>query len=90
MRRQCIVSASQVSDFSILANYYQQYLLCPYSFNEPLDQFVKKESIIFHFGKVFIVVKPGVERLLYAVLSALYAVFGEIWYLQYLVSSFTR
>lgn len=40
--RQYIAGTFEVGDFSTLVSYYQQYLLCPHSFNELLDQFVKK------------------------------------------------
>ena len=61
MRRQHTLSTSDVADLSTLA---QQYLLCPCFFNKFLDQFVKLIGLIIHFGKVSMVVKPGVKRLL--------------------------
>ena len=50
MRKRKLISAA---DFSTLKSYYEQYLLCLFSFNKLLDQFFKKGSIIVNFGKVF-------------------------------------
>ena len=54
---------------------YSQSSNYPYSLNKLSDQLVKTENGIFHFSKVFIVVKPGVERLLCVI--CLYTVSGE-------------
>ena len=62
MGKQYNVSSSEVADLSALASYYQQHLLCPYSFNKLFDQFVKKRNTIFHFEMVSILIRPGIER----------------------------